>query len=83
MATQTFSVTHDGLTMQCRLFQRSGGYASGSWVLSGYINNEERMGCDVTATIKRHGNNRERLMRELTETAQLRLTDIARETAKD
>lgn len=75
--TNSFDVTHGDLTMHCRLFQRSGGFANGTWVLSGWINHEERMSCDVSVTVRRfHG---ARLMEEIAETAQQRLAQIAAE----
>jgi hypothetical protein len=72
-----FEVTQNGLTMKCRLLQRRGGPASGSWVLSGYVDNKERMSCDVTATVCRyHGI---RMIEELMATASQRLRQIASE----
>ena len=77
--TNTLTVTHGSLTMQCRLFQCHGGYRSGTWVLSGYVNNEEHMSCDITATVRRYNGKPERLRAELEETARLRLRRIATE----
>lgn len=74
-----FTITIDGLSMQCRLFQRRGGMAGGSWVLSGYVGNEERMSCDVTTTVKRYANRGTRLFNELMETARIRLQQIVNE----
>lgn len=71
-----FTIEHNGLKMQCRLFQRA---RFGTWVLSGYVNHEERMCCDVTVTIKAHRNNHERLIQELETTAKTRLVQIASE----
>lgn len=77
-----FTVEQNGTTMQCRLFQRTGGYRGGKWVLTGYVGHEERMECDVTTTVRAHGGNRERLTKEIRATAEHRLAQIASESTQ-
>jgi hypothetical protein len=71
-----FEITQSGLTMKCRLFQRQ---RHNSWVLSGTVNSEERMSCDVTATVRKHHG--VRMMQELMTTASQRLRQIAADDA--
>lgn len=77
-----FSVQVDNVTMRCRVFRRSGGYRSGNVCLSGYVGNEQRMECDVTATANTY-RNPERFKSEMEKTATTRLRQIAHEYTTD